>query len=83
MPRRGWNAFRSYRNKQRRMAATRRANRPHRVVRYNPTVPAFVPSWLKNTVRNTTKVVSNGINSLLREINTKRRRSLGETRKSR
>ena len=57
-----------------------RRTRPHytrRQMRAN--APVFVPSWLKSASR----VVSNGINSLLKEINTKRRRSLGETRRSR
>jgi hypothetical protein len=65
---------------------TRRVSRregTRRVIQFNPKANVFVPSWLQKTVANTTRVVSNGINSVLREINTRRRRSLGETRKSR
>jgi hypothetical protein len=61
----------------RRTAGTRRGSR------LNPRAEEFVPSWLRRSIASTTRVVSNGINSVLREINTKRRRSLGETRKSR
>lgn len=46
----------------------------------NASVAEYVPSWLRRTVRSSARVVSNGINSLLREINTRRRRSLGERR---
>jgi hypothetical protein len=74
MPGRGWNAFKSYKKR----GAAKKRN-----VTFRANAPAFVPSWLRRTIRSSTKVVSNGINSLLREINTKRRRSLGETRKSR
>ncbi len=59
---------------------TRKARRK---IRYRPNAPEFVPSWLNTTLRSSTKVVSEGINSLLREINSKRRKSLGETRKTR
>ncbi len=77
MPGRGWNAFRSYRRRNTRRG--RRTSTTRRNSRLRVSAPVFVPSWL----RSSAKVVSNGINSLLREINTKRRRSLGETRKSR
>ena len=80
MPQKGWNAFRSYRKRR-----TQRANRraPATRSRFRANAPAFVPSWLKKSVNSASRVVSNGINSLLREINTRRRRSLGNTRRSR
>ena len=77
MPRQGYNAFRSYRRTSTRRARGR-GRRPSTTRRMRISAPVFVPSWLQNSA----KVVSNGINSLLREINTKRRKSLGE-RKSR
>lgn len=78
MPRKGWNAFKSYKKRRQSKRQSRRRNLTLRL-----SAPEFVPSWLRKTVKSSAKVVSNGINSLLREINTKRRRSLGETRKSR
>jgi hypothetical protein len=68
-------------------ARTHRVNRrspgTRRGSRLNPGAEEFIPSWLRQSIRSTTRVVSNGINSVLREINTRRRRSLGETRRSR
>ena len=73
------------RSRTRRQRKILRANAPEYITLrrrgLNTTVEAFVPSWLQQGVRSTTRVLSNGINSLLREINTKRRRSLGETRR--
>lgn len=74
MPRRGWNAFKSYKKRRQ----SRKTGRRNVTLRAN--AAEFVPSWLRRTVRSSARVVSNGINSLLREINTKRRRSLGERR---
>jgi hypothetical protein len=72
----GWKAFQSYKKR-------RSSNQTRRRVNMRANAAEFVPSWLQRSIRSSTRVVSNGINSLLREINTKRRRSLGETRKSR
>ena len=76
MQRKGWNAFKSY---KKRKPSTRHSNGRNRGLRVN--APEFIPSWLRKTVKSSAKIVSNGFNSLLREINTKRRRSLGETRR--